>query len=58
MYSEHLVEWLRHFQLGRDLHIVDGDNLAVRPWKEMEKIQGWNFDPSHPPTPNNTLTNT
>ena len=32
-------EWLKHFELGKTLYIVDGANFVAKPWEEMEKIQ-------------------
>ena len=39
LYDQHIEQWLKHFELGRTLHIVDGANLIARPWEEMEKVQ-------------------
>ena len=38
-YARYLSEWLRYFTLGKDLHIVDGDNLGSRPWEEFDLVQ-------------------
>ncbi len=39
MYSRHLPGWLRHFEINSTLLVVNGDNLRMRPWKELSRVQ-------------------
>ncbi len=39
MYSRFLSLWMEHFPLGKRLLIVDGDNLALRPWEEATRVE-------------------
>ncbi len=39
MYSRTLPLWMEHFPLGKRLLIVDGDNLILRPWEEVARVE-------------------
>lgn len=39
MYSDHLPRYLAYFPLGEKLHIIDGDNFALKPWEEVGLVE-------------------
>ncbi|XP_046566832.1 heparan sulfate glucosamine 3-O-sulfotransferase 1-like [Haliotis rubra] len=40
IYHRHLLKWLHFFPL-KQIHIIDGDNLRVRPWAEIHKVESY-----------------
>ncbi|XP_066960473.1 heparan sulfate glucosamine 3-O-sulfotransferase 1-like isoform X2 [Macrobrachium rosenbergii] len=45
-YAVHLLHWLREFPLDQ-IHIIDGDNLIVDPFTEIDKVQRFLRLPPH-----------
>ncbi len=41
-YSKLIPEWLDHFKVNSTLLFIDGENLALKPWEELERAQVYN----------------
>ncbi len=38
LYSEHLPKWMELFELEKELHVIDGENLKKHPWEEIAAV--------------------
>ena len=38
-YSVYLAEWMKYFQIGHTLHLIDNEMLIKQPWKTLTILQ-------------------
>ena len=38
-YSVYLAEWMKYFQIGHTLHLIDNEMLIKQPWKTLTQLQ-------------------